>query len=388
MNKNSTPNEMKSEEKFSDLQIDEFFRNYDLISEMLNDINNPEELVEKILDEYTRRLKEIPATDILKVLSSPEPSEQQLKLKSLMMFATQATMIKERAEYLSTIEQKNRQLEKFSNDLTESNTKLKKLNEHYFNMLGFVSHELRSPLISVIGFADLLIEGNMGALNEQQKEAMDIIRRGANNLLNMIQKYLELSKIENNELQLNIRAANIQQDIIEPVLQELQHQLREKKMTVTHSGDDKIPDIIHLCDPELIRNVFYNLFSNAIKYGRSDSEIEYEIVNEPGFIKFIVENQCDGLPQDKLSLIFDKFTHLQLEVNNEQTRGTGLGLYITKTIVQAHSGKIWAESDSSSWVRIIFTLPKKQKIKGEPFRSSNEYDHYFSPPSDLGTTES
>ena len=363
----------KPENSKVDLRLEELFRNYELSLELISNAKNPDELLDQILEEYIKRLDEIPATDLKATYDSEYPSYDKEKLKSLIMFATQASMLKENADYLSAIELKNQHLKEMASDLKTSNEKLQKLNSHYLNMLSFVSHELRSPLISILGFAELLDDQIFGTLNEDQKDSVSIIINGSKNLLNMTKSYLDLSRIENGELKVDFRAVNIQKDVINPVIAEMQNQFNKKRMPIVHINNENLPDIILFCDPELVRNVFYNLFSNAQKYGHERMPIEYEIINQKDDVKFIVKNYCEGIPPKKLKLIFEKFTHFDEALSDNKPRGTGLGLYISQLIIESHKGKIWAESDNRSWVKISFTVPKG-KLSGTRIIHNHDFD--------------
>jgi len=369
------------------LRLRELFRNYEVSLELIQNAKNPDELLDQILDEYIKRLDEIPGTDLLATYESENTSFNKEKLKSLIMFATQATMLKENADYLAALEAKNQQLKELARDLKSSNEKLQKLNAHYLNMLSFVSHELRSPLISILGFAELLEDEIFGKLNDEQKDSVAIIINSSKNLLNMTKSYLDLSRIENGELKVRYRAVNIQKDVIIPVITEMQNQFDKKQMPVVQVNGENLPDIILFCDPELIRNVFYNLFSNAQKYGFERTPIEYEIINQKDDVKFIVKNACEGIPEDKLTLIFDKFTYLHEELTDEKPRGTGLGLFISQLIIATHNGKIWADSDHRSWVKISFTIPKGKlsgtRIIQNQVTNEDIFNNFFTSSSDV-----
>lgn len=360
----------KTEKSKIDLRLSELFRNYELSLELIQNAKNPDELLDQILEEYIKRLDEMPGTDLMATFESKDASANKEKLKSLIMFATQASMLKENADYLAALEHKNQTLKEMARDLKHSNQKLQKLNSHYLNMLSFVSHELRSPLISILGFAELLDDEIFGELNEDQKDSVSIIINSTKNLLNMTKSYLDLSRIENGELKVNYRAVNIQKDVINPVITEMQNQFDKKHMPVTLINGENLPDFILFCDPELVRNVFYNLFSNALKYGYKRTPVEYEIINQKNDVKFSITNYCEGIPEEKLGLIFEKFTHLNEELSEDKPRGTGLGLYISQLIIKTHNGKIWADSDHRSWVKISFTIPKG-KLSGTRIIQNN-----------------
>ena len=338
------------------LQLEELCRIYHVSLDLIRKSTSPRDLLESILDEYIHRLDEIPGVDMISAQKNGSCYFEKEKIRSLVMFASQAVLLMESSEVYEELREKNEKLEVLSRDLSQSNQKLRDLNAHYLNMLSFVSHELRSPLISVLGFAEILEDGLQGDLNPEQLNSVQIIIRVSRTLIDMIRNYLDLSKIETGELKIRPEPVDVRRQIIEPVVVEMQEQLVRKNMSIVPlNSPTRTQDL--WADRELTRIVFTNLFSNAVKYGRENTGIEYDISEEVGQYRFAVRNYGIGVPECKLTQVFNKF----VQINNydaDTPRGTGLGLFNTKCIVEGHGGKIWAESKSGEWFKVTFTLPK------------------------------
>jgi len=337
-----------------ELQIQELFRNYNISTELIRKSTNLEELLDIILKEYVARFDEMPGVDLVNVDKMDAKSPLREKLRSLIMFASQAVLLKENAEIFKELERTNKKLKRKTRQLEEKNRELEQLNHQYLNMLGFVSHELRSPLISILGFAELLDEGMLGSLNEEQRKANQVIMRSARTLIDMIRNYLDLARIEQGEIQVEKKIANLVEDILLPILEEMREQFERRNLSVYVEGDTQ--DASVFCDPGLIRVVFTNLLSNAAKYAKEGGEVRIRFEREKGFVHVSVFNTGPGLKKNELKKLFQKFTQLDSHPRNEM-RSSGLGLYNARYIVEKHGGRIWAESEPGKWFEVHFTLP-------------------------------
>lgn len=329
-------------------QIRELSRNYNVSLELINSANDEQELTNKILTEYETRLEEIPAEDIETLLRETDVHPQKQKLKSLLLFAQQAMMLKEKAKLYS-------RLEESYNSLQQTNSQLKLKNEHYLNMLSFVSHELRTPLISILGYAELLDDRILGDLNEDQRAAIDTIVRSSTQLIDMIRNYLDLAKIESGKLKNGrVEVVYLKEHIIDPVLRDLEPKFIKHKMNPISSG---VLDLKLRVDRKLIKIVFANLFDNAIKYGTGGTNIFYSVAEKNGSYNVSVENNGCGVEQNKISSIFEKFNQLAQGKECNSRVGAGLGLFISKKIIEEHGGRIWAESEAGKWFRVTVAFP-------------------------------
>ena len=354
----------KNKESIVNRKLEDFCRNHDLSLELINKITNKQELMDIILDEYIYRLNEIPGADISKILKENQDSEMRVKLKSLIMFASQAVVLRDQADLYHELEKKSNELACRNQQLQVSNDNLHNLNKHYLNMLSFVSHELRSPLVSILGYAELLEDEILGEFNKEQKEAISVILRVSKSLLGMIKNYLDLSKIETGQFRLKKEKWNLVEDIINPVTLDMREQFAKKCIKLVYKNQNgkngKDCKYTIYADKEMIRIVFINIFSNAVKYGDERTNIEYSILEDKKHFIVKIKNFGDGLTKDKLEKIFKKFTQFYDSSTGFQQHGAGLGLFITKNIIEHHSGSINAESKAGEWFKVIVTLLKSK----------------------------
>ena len=236
--------------------------------------------------------------------------------------------------------------------LKEANESLKATNRNYMETLGFVSHELKNPLSTMMNYVYLLRGSFIGPVNEKQQKAIAVMETNMKRLVEMVRHYLNLSRIENGELQPMISRVPLLEDVIRPLLATLEPDLEAHHMTM----DNQLPDLTIRGDVNMLREVFENLISNAIKYGRQGGSITLSARQLDGFVEFTVRNPGEGISADKITKVFQKFSRLNTETMRHQ-KGTGLGLFITKAIVEAHGGKIEVESHPNEWIEFRFTLP-------------------------------
>jgi len=241
------------------------------------------------------------------------------------------------------------------------NNKLQDLNRHYLEMVGFITHELNQPMGVLKGFLILLRDESLGPLvNLNQKKAISTMLRNVNALINMIQKYLQLGRIESGKMEVNKVRIPIFAEALSSILEDEKPQLDARKMQMIVENEEAFRKVEGEADPVLLRIVFSNLIGNAIKYAQEGGKIWCGFKEEPEELLFYVKNEGRGIPADKLTKVFEKFTRLEGEL--EQRRGgTGLGLFNTKEVVERHGGRIWAESEEGKWANFLFTLPKGGK---------------------------
>jgi two-component system NtrC family sensor kinase len=238
--------------------------------------------------------------------------------------------------------------------LAGANENLKQLNENYLDMLEFVTHELKSPLASAIFGVNSLKEGFIGSLRPEQQRVVEQVERNLEYLNGMIQNYLNLSRIEKDELRFNARDVSFRTDVVEPSVEVVTRQLVAQAMRV----ECLVPDSVHVRgDPDLLRVVLDNLLSNAIKYGRRGTAIRVGCQELPnGVCRFHVMNEGRGIPQAEIGRLFQKFSRLSA-AELRAKKGTGLGLFITRMLVDRHGGRIWAESRENEYTTFYFEIP-------------------------------
>ena len=244
-------------------------------------------------------------------------------------------------EISKIIKMQLKSMEKINSDIRKSE-KIK--TEFLSNM----SHELRTPLNSILGFADLLDGEFIGRLNEKQKEYVNDIKISAIHLLEMVNDILDISKIESGILTLNLKEFSPSQAISE-VINILKPLLIEKNITLSTEIDD---NIIVKADYRKFQQVVFNLTSNAIKYTPEKGHISISINNKKNKTILCIEDNGIGIEKKYHKKIFEKFEQI-----GEHKNSTGLGLSITKELVNMHNGRIILESEPFKGTKFTIIFP-------------------------------
>lgn len=232
---------------------------------------------------------------------------------------------------------------------------LAEANRAYSEMLGFVSHELKSPLASIVMDAHLLTEGYVGVMPEAQRDVVVKINRKADYLLNIVREYLDLARIEGGELTLEARGGiDLMAEVIEPACEIVRALADEKRMHLERRYPAS--PAIATCDPELLRIVALNLLGNAVKYGREGGFVRAATGSAPSGAWFSVWNEGPGFPAGLRPRLFRRFSRLETPELKKQ-KGTGVGLYTCWRIVTLHGGRIDASSEEGSWAEFRVDLP-------------------------------
>ena len=224
--------------------------------------------------------------------------------------------------------------------------------------LASMSHELRTPLNSIINFTQLIAMGVAGPVTEEQQAMLNTSLNSSKHLLQLINDVLDISKIQAGKLSLYIEEeVNLNDeiqavvDIAEPLLQK-QNASLEQPIQFIQDIDQSLP--LTACDRRRIRQVLLNLLSNAIKFTEQGSITLSAKKKGKEFI-FAVMDTGPGIPQEMLARIFEPF--VQVVDNKKHIQGTGLGLPISRSLVQAHGGDLWVESKLGEGTTFFFSLP-------------------------------
>jgi len=220
-----------------------------------------------------------------------------------------------------------------------------------------MSHELRTPLNSIIGYSQLMIDGVDGEMNGEAVEDLQAIHSSGHHLLSIINDILDLAKIEAGRMEMDLSVVELA-PIAEEVHRMTSILLQGKPVQMTVDVARDLPKIWG--DSLRIRQVLYNLVSNAIKFTvNGEVRIRAAIADEKDMLQISVSDTGTGIPSDHLEQVFSKFH----QVDNTATRkvgGTGLGLTITRYLVDMHGGKIWVESEMGKGSTFHFTLMIKE----------------------------
>jgi len=228
-------------------------------------------------------------------------------------------------------------------------------NRAYGEMLSFVSHELKNPLASVVMDARVLTGGYVGELAPRQTEVVERMARKSRHLLALLRDYLDLAQVEGPEFSLRVApGVDLVADVIEPAVELVASELEERGSRLVR---DLPPGPVAVaCDAALLRIVVANLLGNAAKYGSQGGEIRVSAGREAGAVSVSVRNQGAGFPESALPRLFRRFSRLDTAATRER-RGSGLGLYTCRRIVELHGGRIRAASEPGAWAEFSFTIP-------------------------------
>jgi signal transduction histidine kinase len=260
--------------------------------------------------------------------------------------------VKERTAELAHL---NRQLE-------ERNREVERANRMKSEFLARMSHELRTPLNAIIGFSDLLAEESAGPLSQKQKRFVDHVSTGARHLLQLINDVLDVSKIEAGKTRLSLTdflAADAIAEVLSVVMP-----LAESKEIGTNSSVGT--DLVIHADRVRFKQILYNLLNNAVKFTPERGKVDVEAFPDKKSVRICVADTGAGIPAEEQLSIFEEF-HQVGDTTKSANEGTGLGLTITKRLVELHGGRIWVESQPGEGSRFIFTMP----LAGEVERTSD-----------------
>ncbi len=233
---------------------------------------------------------------------------------------------------------------------------LRAANQAYSEMLGFVSHELKSPVAAMVSTAQLLRDGYLGALTDPQREAVSrLIARGGY-LLDLVRDYLELARLEGGNVAYAPQAdVDLQRDVLAVALDVTRPEAERRRIRVEVEAPDDLGAA--QLDPALMRVVFVNLLSNAVKYGRDEGLVRVVLGRDDGQLVLSVWNEGPGFPPAEQSRLFRKFSRLRSpELARE--RGSGVGLYTVWRLVTLHGGRVTARSEHGAWAEFTVRLPQ------------------------------
>jgi signal transduction histidine kinase len=231
---------------------------------------------------------------------------------------------------------------------------LEAASQHKSDFLASMSHELRTPLNAIIGFSQVLREGMVGEVNEKQREYLDDILSSGNHLLSLINDVLDLSKVEAGQVELELAPFSLRDALESGVVMVRERATTDGvQITVADSSDVNIVD----GDERRVRQVIFNLLSNAVKFTPSGGSVDVRATRVNGDVQVSVADTGPGIAAVDLERIFEEFQ--QTDAGLEQREGTGLGLALSKRLVELHGGRIWVESEVGEGSTFVFTLPAK-----------------------------
>lgn len=231
---------------------------------------------------------------------------------------------------------------------------LDKLESSRRSFVANVSHELKTPMTSIAGFIDGILDGTIP--KEKEDYYLKIVSDEVRRLSRLVVAMLNMSKIESGDFQMKLKPYNLSDQIIH-ILLTFEQKIEKKNIEIR--GLENLEPHHIVADTDMIYQVIYNLFDNAVKFTNEGGYIEINVADVGDNVQVSIKNSGDGIDASELSRVFERFYKVD-KSRSLDAKGAGLGLYIVKTMVEMHGGRIFARSDSKTEAEFVFTLPKSK----------------------------
>ena len=215
-----------------------------------------------------------------------------------------------------------------------------------------VSHELKTPMTTIGGFVDGILDGTIP--KEKEKEYLETVSSEVKRLSRLVVAMLNLSKMESGEIGITPVKYRIQTQIFEALFS-MEQKITEKNITI--NGLEEIEDVKIVADRDLLHQVVFNLIDNAVKFTPQNGEISFFARSDSDSTTVTIRNSGPGVSPEQIARIFERFYKVD-QSRSFDVKGVGLGLYIVKTIINMHEGKIEASSKEGEYTEFTFTIPK------------------------------
>ncbi len=245
------------------------------------------------------------------------------------------------------------ELKNYADELSKANKELRSLDKMKNEFLSNISHELKTPLVSIIGYTKLIDGESVGTVNDKQKKALGTVIRNSERLRHLIESLLYMSKAQYGNVEYTFDRVSIS-EIIDDAIVDLKLMADNKGLTIEKQVPGDLPLING--DKDKLANMLNSLVDNAIKFTNSGGKITLTASEEDGNLHITVNDTGIGIAKEFRPNLFKKF----YQIDSSTTRrygGTGLGLYISKHIVEVHNGKIWIESEEDVGTTVHVSIP-------------------------------
>ena len=317
------------------------------------DISNWKIVTERPMDEVLAPKKKLLRgiliiTVILLLISLPFAWRRARMINRLNKISNELKLSNENEQTM------NEELQCQKEELAENNQRLENISRIKSDFLANMSHELRTPLNTVIGFSELLQDQLFGELNQKQQRFVRNIRTSGQHLLALINDILDLSKVESGKMELELSAFSLLESLNESLMM-----LRVKALkggVILHLEPGPQSDVTIAADQRKLKQIMFNLLSNAVKFTLTGGKVDVSVRRDGDFIEITVADTGIGIKAEDLAKLFQPFTQLEL-VYSKEFEGTGLGLALTRNLVELHGGRIWVKSEYGAGSRFCFTIP-------------------------------
>jgi hypothetical protein len=232
-------------------------------------------------------------------------------------------------------------------------------NRAYNEMLAFVTHELKSPVASMMMDATVLADGYLGEITEEQRDKVRRMQSKGRYLLELVEEYLSLARLEGGQTELNMKlGVDLRVDVIDPAVDIVRSSIEGKGQKLAVETPSAGPAVE--VDPAMLKIALVNLLSNACKYGREGGAIDLRLETDEKGFTVAVRNEGRGFTPADRDRLFRKFSRLD-DPELQKQKGTGVGLYTVWRVVNLHGGRVDAASEPGQWAEFSFRIPQDQK---------------------------
>jgi signal transduction histidine kinase len=250
------------------------------------------------------------------------------------------------------VQERTRELASALDKLDQKTRELEAASHHKSEFLADMSHELRTPLNAISGFSQVLRKELFGEINEKQAEYLDDILASSRHLLSLIDDVLDLAKVEAGQIQLEVMPFSLREALERGVVIVRERATREG-VRVSLASDPRVDTVVG--DQRRITQVVFNLLSNAVKFAPAGGTVDVATARVDGEVRVSVSDSGPGIAPEDQARIFEEFQ--QAAAGREQREGTGLGLALSRRLVELHGGRIWVDSELGKGSTFVFTLP-------------------------------
>jgi signal transduction histidine kinase/DNA-binding response OmpR family regulator len=231
---------------------------------------------------------------------------------------------------------------------------LEQANKRQADFTAMIAHDLRSPLMNIMGVVEVMTEGMFGSVTEEQKKWLARIQANSQSLVDLVSDFLDVSKLESGYVDVNRETVNLE-GLMQKSIDSYRVLALDKRISIKGAVDVSLPPVY--ADPRRLDQVLSNLLSNAIKFTGEGGEVEVgAVLEDAARVKVWVKDNGIGIAANEIGQLFEKYRQGG-NVKHSSHKGTGLGLVICKMIVEAHGGRIWVESTEGRGAIFFFSLP-------------------------------
>jgi two-component system sensor histidine kinase ChiS len=268
-------------------------------------------------------------------------------------------ILAELEEKRTELERVNAELAATNKELNEANAKLRELSEMKEEFLALTTHDLRSPLTVISGVISFFTSGRLGELTPEQKNMVAMMERNAQSLIELVNDLLDASKLESGTMRLELASIDLR-GLFDELRETMEPLAREKSLKVEEDLPADIPPVE--ADRAKLRRILVNLVSNAIKFTSRGGRVTMRARREDGSVRVSVSDTGVGIAPEDVKRLFDKYEQARSRATRGE-KGTGLGLYITKQLVELHGGEIKVDSEVGKGSTFSFTIPAEDTEK-------------------------